>query len=44
MAQVRHERKLYIGGQFSTIEEAAACVRELRNRLFTNNSLDRSTA
>ncbi len=44
MSQVRHNGKLYIGGQFSNIPEAAESVRLLRNQLFTNNDLDRVTA
>jgi hypothetical protein len=44
MSQVRHDGKLYIGGHFSTIEEATESVRELRNSLFTNNTLDRPAA
>jgi hypothetical protein len=31
----------YYGGTFNTIEEAAVAARELRNRLFTHNTIDR---
>jgi hypothetical protein len=40
-AQVRHNRKLHVGGHFETIEEASEAVRRLRNLLFTNNDFDR---
>lgn len=43
MAQVRHNRKLHIGGYFTTVDEAAAAVRDLRNQLYTHNDLDRQT-
>lgn len=41
MPQVRHNGKLHIGGYFSTVEEAAEAVRDLRNKLYTRNDLDR---
>lgn len=40
--QVRHNGKLYRGGYFSTIEEAAEDVRSLRNELYTHNDFDRT--
>lgn len=40
--RVRHNGKLYRGGYFATIEEAAEDVRRLRNALYTHNDLDRT--
>ena len=40
--QVRHNGKLYRGGFFSAVEDAAVAVRDLRNELYTHNDLDRS--
>ena len=44
MAQVRHDKKIYIGGYFSTVEEAAVAVRELRLKLHTHNTYDRTAS
>jgi len=41
MAQVRHNTKLYIGGYFDNVEDAAVAVRELRLKLHTHNTFDR---
>lgn len=41
-AQVRHNGKCYANGHYSTIEEAAIAVRELRLKLHTHNTLDRA--
>jgi len=42
--RVRHHGRLYFGGYFDTISEAAQGVRDLRNSLFTNNLADRREA
>lgn len=44
MARVGHNRKQYNGGFFSDVSEAAEAIKELRNRLFTHNDLDRKGA
>lgn len=41
-AQVRHNGKCYANGHYSTVEEAAVAVRELRLKLHTHNTLDRA--
>lgn len=41
MARVGHNRKSYCGGFFTDVSEAEEAVKELRNRLFTHNDLDR---
>lgn len=39
--RVRHDRKMFCGGSFLSAEEANEVAIALRNRLFTNNLLDR---
>lgn len=41
VAVVRHNNKMHYAGYHSDLESAADAVRELRNRLFTHNDLDR---
>jgi len=38
---VKHNRKAHSGGQFKSLDEAAARAAELRNELFTHNDIDR---
>lgn len=40
--KVRHNRKAYYAGGFSTAEEANTAAINLRNELFTHNSVDRA--
>lgn len=42
--QVTHNYKNHQGGYFDSLEEADRAARELRNRLFTHNILDRKEA
>ena len=42
--QVRHNRRLHIGGFFDDLDEAAEAARALRNQLFTHNDADRTEA
>lgn len=40
--RVKHNYREYFGGEYATIAEAEAAAIELRNRLFTHNTLDRA--
>ena len=42
--RVKHNYREYSGGEYTTLAEAEAAAIELRNRLFTFNSLDRASA
>lgn len=43
-ARVRHNRKRYSAGYYSTAEEAAEAARQLRLSLYTHNDADRKAA
>lgn len=42
--RAKHEGRVFYGGYFHSLEDANAAAIDLRNKLFTNNLLDRETS
>jgi hypothetical protein len=42
--RVGHNGRLYSGGHYSNLDEAAAAAKSLRNELFTHNDIDKKAA